>query len=284
MEWIVWTEPLAFANKVEGPLYQREDVHSLFLGILSQIKEGKYEEYFLATAEENGKVAAVCLMTPPHPLQLIVLDEVPGIEKWIARHLLNLEVEVGAVIGDQAVAWNFADAWTEKKGGAARVFMDQGLYRTDSVNPGLSRSPGAWRVANREDAPRLERWYLLFEEETGIGVSSAVEAGRKIASFIGGKEIYVWEVDGEMVSCMKKSRPSKKGITVSFVFTPKEHRRKGYARTLVAEVTEELLNEYDFAMLYTDLKNPTSNKIYQEIGYEQIANPVHLVIEESLDK
>lgn len=280
MEWIVWTEPLAFANKVESLLYQREDIYSLFLGILSRIKEGKYEDYFLATAEENGEVAAVCLMTPPHPMQLIVLDEAPGVEKWVARHLLNIGIEVDAVIGDQETAWKFADAWTQKKGGQARVFMDQGLYRIDAVNPGLAKSPGTWRVANRKDAPLLEEWYLLFEEETGIGVSSAVEAGRKIASFIEDKEIYIWEIDGQMVSCMKKSRPSKKGITVSFVFTPKEHRRKGYARTLVAEVTEELLNEYDFAMLYTDLKNPTSNKIYKEIGYEQIANPVQLVIGE----
>lgn len=75
---------------------------------------------------------------------------------------------------------------------------------------------------------------------------------------------------------MKKSRPSKHGITISFVFTPEKHRRQGYAKTLVAEVTEELLTEFDFAMLYTDLENSTSNKIYSEIGYEKIGNPVHL--------
>lgn len=279
MEWIVWTEPLAFADKVESLLYQQEDKYSLFLGILDQIKKGKYEDYFLATAEEDGEVAAACLMTPPHPLQVVVFNGLADIEKWMVRHLLNLGVEVDAIVGDRQTAWNFADAWTDKKGGKTRVFMDQGLYRTDAVKPRLEKSQGTWRVASLKDAPLLEEWYRLFEEETGIGVSSTSEARRKIGSFIEGKEVYVWETDGETVSCMKKTRPSKKGITVSFVFTPEAHRRKGYARTLVAEVTEELLNEYDFAMLYTDLKNPTSNKIYQEIGYEQIANPVHLVIE-----
>lgn len=282
MEWRVYMDPAAFADKTEKLLYQKEDVYSLFLGILGQIKKGRYEDYFLAVAEDGGETIAACLMTPPHALQLIVFKEVPEIEKWVVRHLLDLGIEVDAVVGDQETAWKFADAWTEKMGGQTSILMDQGLYRTDSVNPRLEKSPGTWRVANRKEAPLLEEWYLLFEEETGIGISSSAEAARKIDAFIEGKEVYIWEVEGEVVSCMKKARPSKRGITVSFVFTPKKHRCKGYARTLVAEVTEELLVEYDFAMLYTDLKNPTSNKIYKEIGYEQIANPVHLVFGASI--
>lgn len=279
MEWIIYSDSAAFADEVETLLYEQEDKYSLFLGILSQIEAGRYEDYFLAVAEEGDEVAAACLMTPPHALQIAVFKQLPDIEKDIAQHMLNMGIAAGGVAGDQETARNFSAVWTEKTGEKARVLMDQGLYRIDSVNKGLEKSPGSWRVANKKDAPLLEKWYLLFEEDTGIAASTEEEAAQKIELFIEGKEVYVWEADGEVVSCMKKARPSKHGITVSFVFTPKEHRRKGYARTLVAEVTEELLLEYDFAMLYTDLKNPTSNKIYQEIGYEQIANPVHLVFE-----
>ena len=60
------------------------------------------------------------------------------------------------------------------------------------------------------------------------------------------------------------------------VFTPKEERKKGYARTMVAAGTKELLKKYDFCVLYTDLMNPTANKIYQEIGYKRIADSVQL--------
>lgn len=279
MEWIIYSDSAAFADEVETLLYEHEDKYSLFLGILSQIEAGRYEDYFLAVAEEGEKVIAACLMTPPHPLQIAVFNQLPGIEEEIAQHMLNMGIATTGVVGDQEAARSFAAFWTEKTGEKTRVLMDQGLYRIDVVNEGLEKSPGTWRVANKKDSPLLEKWYLLFEEDTGIAASTEEEAAKKIELFIEGKEVYVWEVDGEVVSCMKKARPSKNGITVSFVFTPKEHRRKGYARTLVAEVTEELLLEYDFAMLYTDLKNPTSNKIYQEIGYEQIANPVHLVFD-----
>ncbi|PSL40513.1 hypothetical protein B0H99_105291 [Planomicrobium soli] len=276
MKWNIYAETEAFSEKVEPLLYEREDIYSLFLGILNQIKQGKYEDYFLALAEEEEEVVGACLMTPPHPLQLINFRDTPEIESELSELLLEVGVQVNGIVGDRETAHRFALAWTAGTDQKANLLMDQGLYRADAVTAGLEKSPGTWRIASKKDAPLLEGWCLLFEAETGIKVSSAAEAARKIDAFIEGKEVYVWEVNGEVVSCMKKTRPSKRGITVSFVFTPRNHRRKGYARTLVAEVTEELLLEYDFAMLYTDLQNPTSNKIYQEIGFEQIANPVHV--------
>lgn len=276
MEWKVYADSIAFSQEVEPLLYKNEDQYSLFLGILSQIRNARYEDYYLALAEEEGEILAVGLMTPPHPLQIIIFKEKEGLEKAIALQLKEENLEISGVIGDKEAAERFAEVWAAETGGNVELQMDEGLYRIDALIPGLEKSPGSWRVANKQDAELLEKWFLFFAKETGAGVFSHREASMKIEQFLKDKEVYVWEVDGQTVSCMKKSRPSKNGITVSFVFTPEEHRRKGYARTMVAEVTEELLREFDFVMLYTDLKNSSSNKIYREIGYEQIANPVHL--------
>lgn len=272
MEWKWYQEIGSYMEKARPLLEKREDLYSLFLGVLGQIEQGRYKTFFLGLAEDGQGVAALALITPPHPLQLIVLHEAPGVELVAAAEFREAGIAVPGVIGDKATADSFASAW----GGPVEVAMDQGLYRIDAVQKKLPKSPGSWRVANRLDAPLLVEWYQLFAEDTGIENPSQEEAEEKIADFISRKEVFLWEDEGRVVSCMKKARPSKHGITVSFVFTPKELRKKGYARTLVAEVTEELLNEYDFAMLYTDLSNGTSNKIYREIGYEQIANPVHL--------
>lgn len=276
MEWKWYQEIGEYMERARPLLEKREDLYSLFLGVLGQIEQGRYETFFLGLAEDAQGIAALALMTPPHPLQLIVCREGANVEALAANEFRNAEIEVSGVIGDKGTAERFAEAW----GGLAEIAMDQGLYRIDAVRKKLAKSPGSWRVANRLDTPLLVDWYQLFGEDTGIGNPSQEEAEEKIADFISRKEVFLWEDGGHAVSCMKKARPSKHGITVSFVFTPKELRKKGYARTLVAEVTEELLNEYDFAMLYTDLANGTSNKIYQEIGYEQIANPIHLKFEQ----
>jgi uncharacterized protein len=52
------------------------------------------------------------------------------------------------------------------------------------------------------------------------------------------------------------------------VYTPPRHRGKGYATSLVAELTGRLLAAgHRRCMLVTDLANPTSNGIYRRIGY-----------------
>ena len=62
---------------------------------------------------------------------------------------------------------------------------------------------------------------------------------------------------------------SSPGITrVGPVYTPPEHRRRGYATALVAAWTSELLRRgARRCMLFTDHANPTSNSIYQAVGY-----------------
>ena len=131
-------------------------------------------------------------------------------------------------------------------------------------------------LLKKRDCPLIEKWFNLFEEDAGVPLTPIKDVKIRVASFIEEQEVFLWEHDEKVVSMMKKARPSKHGVTVSFVFTPKEERKKGYARTMVAAGTKELLKEYDFCVLYTDMMNPTSNKIYQEIGYKRIADSVQL--------
>ncbi|MFW5729522.1 MAG: GNAT family N-acetyltransferase [Spirochaetota bacterium] len=60
------------------------------------------------------------------------------------------------------------------------------------------------------------------------------------------------------------------------MYTPKAHRRHGYARACVAELTARLIEAgRQFCFLFTDLSNPTSNKIYQQIGYRPVSDHVY---------
>jgi predicted GNAT family acetyltransferase len=51
------------------------------------------------------------------------------------------------------------------------------------------------------------------------------------------------------------------------VYTPPACRGRGYASALVAELSQRVLGRGERVILYTDLDNPTSNAIYQRIGY-----------------
>jgi predicted GNAT family acetyltransferase len=70
-----------------------------------------------------------------------------------------------------------------------------------------------------------------------------------------------------------QARPTASGIAINGVFTPAEHRCRGYASALVAAVSQMSLDSgKKFCTLYTDLDNPTSNSIYQKIGYKPVGD------------
>lgn len=63
------------------------------------------------------------------------------------------------------------------------------------------------------------------------------------------------------------------GARVGAVYTPPDRRRRGYASALVATLSQAQLDAgARFCFLFTDLANPTSNKIYQDIGYEPVCD------------
>jgi len=74
------------------------------------------------------------------------------------------------------------------------------------------------------------------------------------------------------------TRPTQNGIAIACVYTPQEHRKNGYAAALVAQTSQRMLDAgKKFCMLYTDATNPTSNRVYQRIGYYEIATQKNFI-------
>lgn len=270
-----------FASRVTPFLEKNEDKFSLFLGVLERIKAGDYKNPYMATIEEKGELLAIFQMTPPHPFNIIFVDEdqLTTCTDLCITELINHSIPVESIISVKEWAVLFAQKWQEKTGGKYSLLMDQGLYRLDQVEESLEMSPGTWRYATAKDALLIEKWYSQFEQDAGLASTAPVEIRKRVKTMLDGKEVFLWEDQGEVVSMMKKSRPTAHGVTVGLVFTPAEKRRKGYGRTMVAAVSKELLREFEFCVLYTDMLNPTSNKIYQEVGYQKLIDSVHLKLE-----
>lgn len=281
MNFVQYSDASEFAEVAEPIIAKNEDVFSLFYGVLQAIKAGKYEHPFMAAITDDNHVVALLQMTPPHPLNLVIVDEGRKDETidFIISELHKNSLSVSSVISLKQWATSFANAWEQQTGEQQKLLMDQGLYRLDEVEETLVMSPGSWRIATVADAPLIEKWFALFEEDTNLDKTSPDLIKEKVAEFLGAQEVFLWEDEGKVVSMMKKSRPTKNSVTVSLVFTPKEERKKGYARTMVAQGSKELLKDYEFCVLYTDMMNPTSNKIYKEIGYKHIADSIHIGFE-----
>ena len=85
-----------------------------------------------------------------------------------------------------------------------------------------------------------------------------------------GRALYLWE-DGEVASLAGIGSPTPHGVRVGPVYTPPDRRGRGYASALVAGISQAALDAgRTFCFLFTDLANPTSNHIYETIGYRPV--------------
>ena len=142
------------------------------------------------------------------------------------------------------------------------------LYRLDKLTPPDPPAPGAGRIAGTRDRDLLIDWQAAFQRELGEDPAGA-------ADFIDDKLAYggmlLWEDDGHPVSMAGRTIPAAGMVRVQAVYTPREHRAQGYAGAVTTAVTQRALDVgATDVVLFTDLDNPTSNALYQRLGYTPV--------------
>lgn len=273
---IFFQNPDDFLEKTLTDLARNETRNNLLLGLAFRLRDDLHfysdqQPLMAVVTDSAGQNCAVAVMTPPYPM---IIQSDPVNREAFERLLETLEGsdwQVPGVNGVSDASDAFARIWQEKSGQPVRLSTQLRAYELREVRE-LEFSPGVMRIAEDDCAQIAANMLNAMSEE--IGQKQARLATRESALKIiqqGGA--FFWVVDRQVVSFALANRPQVKGICISGVYTPPQHRRKGYARALVAEVSKEMLSRgYELTNLFTDLANPTSNKIYQEIGYQPVCD------------
>lgn len=56
---------------------------------------------------------------------------------------------------------------------------------------------------------------------------------------------------------------------MGMLFTPEEHRRKGYARLCLAALSRRLLSRGVTPFVYVETDNPTSQRLFSRMGFKR---------------
>jgi predicted GNAT family acetyltransferase len=257
-------------------LERAEAENNVILGVAGFFESysGKTTPYFL-TVENYGTVVGAALMTPPR--RLLISSMPNSAARALADYMLADGTPVPGVLGPTDCAQVFAEKWRANTGMTARVKMSERLYACTAVTP-PALSPGYLRTASTEDESLLVKWAGEFCREGRIEDEAAYTKSQ-IPILIAEKWLYVWE-NSAVVSMADLGRETAHGFAVSLVYTPPHLRNKGYATSCVAALTQRTLaSGKRFCCLYTDLANPTSNSIYQKIGYQPICDVQDWVFE-----
>ncbi|MEM7373974.1 MAG: GNAT family N-acetyltransferase [Bacteroidota bacterium] len=271
-----------------GPALQdHEAQNGLMLGLVlreqERIREGTSSgEILLISASDNGQLLTAAIQTPPHNL---VLSPMPAaMVQPFARLLHQKGISFPGIVGPESEVKAFAAMWEDLSGHPTRIEFAQMIYRLNAVHP-ISVSSGEFRIARIKELETVAKFFQDFSEVALPEREKAIRTldihREKAAKRIDKGEIFLWHDQGDIVSMAGISAPTTNGVRINAVYTPKELRGKGYASSNVAALSQHQLdNGKQFCFLYTDATNPTSNKIYQHIGYEFIANSAMYSIRE----
>lgn len=262
-----------FLERVQPFLLRREAEHCLILGLLDGLRSG--EQFgsappLMASVEERGDVVAVVLMTPPRNLILSWIADDSTIDA-IAHELRARKIAIPGVNGSADIAQKFVLKWSELSRFSYRVQMAQRIYQLTRVT-NETRSAGHLREPEQSDEALLREWRAGFSMDAeGMDPSQAREdAALPMPS---SRRMFLWELEGSVVSMAGYSGRTPNGIRIAWVYTPPENRGKGFAGACVAALSQKLLDDgHKFCFLYTDLANPISNHVYQKMGYEPVTD------------
>lgn len=260
--------PGAFLERAEDWLLQDEDRHNLILSISYARARGEVEDpaSFFASVEQQGNVAGCLVRTPPHKVLITALPSGSG--PPVARALAEAFDEIPAVLGPVRGAEDVARSWVAGRGGEWRPGLVQRIYRLDQVESPAG-VPGELREATSDDVDLAVRWGEGFARDAGIQFATRRES---IERWIERRSLFIWQ-HGEPRSIAVAQGRTPNGIRVGYVYTPPPFRGRGYAGATVAHVSRRMLDSgLRFCVLYTDLSNPTSNLLYQRLGYYPIAD------------
>ncbi|HTB22343.1 MAG TPA: GNAT family N-acetyltransferase [bacterium] len=267
MDVFVFTDLSAFSKAVSPFLEAREAEYCLFF---ANLENPPPIVPFMAQVRRGDETVFAAFL---HDVNLIVSRGPLEAVRAVADRLGDSGIALPGVVGPGEEAGAMADAWAKRRGCESFLEIDQGIYRITDVRKPLG-IPGRMRPAVAGDKELLADWIQGFRREmpprdSGTRDAAVREAEKKVLS----GAAFIWELEGTPVSMAALVRPARRGITVTWVYTPPEFRRRGYATALVAAVSQEgLLRGKEYCTLYTDLSNPTSNSIYRKIGYVRIGD------------
>ncbi|GAB4239823.1 MAG: GNAT family N-acetyltransferase [Elainellaceae cyanobacterium] len=256
-----------FWQCAQNYLLQYEAEHNALLGVLHTLlhyPERYPEPPYLALVQADDQILAIAICTPPNSVLLSKGQDLNALN-LIAQDLQHEQLP--RVEGLVAETETFVQIWQNLTGQSYQRGVESRIYQLTQVEP-VTTVKGYLRLATPDDRLLLLKWVAAFNSE--IDIVSDAEIERRVEVELKRQSTYLWE-DGVPVSMVGGRQFSSTSARIAPVYTPPEHRRKGYATAGVAALSQKLLDQgCDHCFLFTDLANPTSNAIYQKIGYRPV--------------
>ena len=263
-----------YMEKVEHLLIKKEACNHLLLGLMNYYQTTISKDIYLGYIMENSSLQYAFMQTPLNQWILADIDHVDEqMIRNLAQFLYTRGMKVPGIQGPTSVAEIFVKEWLPLKKTRAKLYKKELVYRLDKQEKTIYTTDKLMKATIKEHE-LVRKWLIHFGKETNEIITD-IRASHMATKYIENGSLYFWLVDGEPVSMANQSQKTKHGVTINAVYTPDAQKGKGYATNLVATLSQKLLDEGNaFCCLLADKENPTSNYVYQKIGYQVVGESV----------
>jgi len=276
--------------------------NNLLISILVDGTRDHIDNWFMATvSDDHDKIVLIALCTKPFPLLLCELSVVHGSEpvvvpesvrhngpvEFLAEELRRSGFMPSGVLAVDSLAGCFADAFcdvidsgADADAGTAeasgmgvtikqRFHMTMILMKLEKLAE-YTKASGFCRMLNESDLSYTPYWENAFCIDCRVPVYTILESEKRIKTRLGMNIHYIWQ-DNVPVAQAVLGRNTPNGAAISWVYTPVEFRGKGYATSVVAELSKAILGSgKSFCCLFADASNPASCAVYHKLGYYDV--------------
>lgn len=263
MSWTFTDDVDEFPASADAWLRRDPVRNTVPLTVLARVRSGLWQDDLLfGWYTSGGEVTGAVLRTPPYAL---LLGDIPvGTVPELASELRDREIP--SVSGPREQA----EAFTAACGLAQEERVDHRLYRLGTLlAPRLRGTP---RVALESDVPVVVAWMAAFLAEAEPQRGST-DVRPQVEHRVAQGEFVLLEDEGRPVAMSGFSTPLGGMSRIGPVYTPADLRGRGYGSAVAYAATRAAQDAgADPLVLFTDIANPTSNSIYQAIGYRPVAD------------
>nr|WSY53757.1 GNAT family N-acetyltransferase [Streptomyces sp. NBC_00886] len=274
--WYLTDDVDDFLARAGDFLRSRPGPHVMQLTWAERVRTGRAdvsdtEAPVFGMLQQAGEVRATFYRLSPRALGLSPLT--PEQADSLAARLVALGHSPSRVSADHGTATAFAEAWQRHTGATPKLRDTRlRLYRLGTLTPPEPPPAGRGRVLGDQDLEEVMFWCGEFAEAVGEVVT--VDADSWADTRYADKRYTLWETpDGTPVSIAGMNPLIGGQIQVDVVYTPAHLRGRGYAAAVSAEVSRAALAAgAKDVVLFADLSNPTSNALYQRLGYRTLTD------------
>lgn len=263
-----------FASVAAAWYARRPMVHTIELALLRERVPADDTPVLMTVWDGDGaELLGAAIRTPPLPLLCGGLFAAPQAE--VVGDMVGAGMTLPGVRGPREVVEPFAHQWCAVTGAEHSAVTTERLYRLGSLTAPAG-VPGVHRIARKADDPLLVKYQCEFAAEA-FGhtpdlsrAQATLETAREV-----GNVYLLWTADGAPVS-MAAVRPPVAGVSrIGPVYTAPEVRGRGFGAAVTAEACRWALGAgAEQVVLFADLDNPTSNRVYRRLGFMPVGDSV----------